>query len=99
MNTEDLERDWRLIVVEDMLSERAYLRNLFDECLGRLGGAGTPFADYVYFAKSTPAGREVKLLKVGPHDACIVLSGSGPGGFCEEEAGWLYYGKPEGARP
>jgi len=99
MTIDDLERDWRSIYFEDVLSERLYLRDAFDACLGRLGKAGTPFADFLYFAKQTAQGQRIKLLKVGPDGACILLSCSGPGGFQEEEVGWLYYGKPEGRRP
>lgn len=95
MTLDDLERDWRLIFVEDILSERAYLRDFFDACLGRLGKAGTPFAEFLYFAKDTAEGRRIRLIKVGAGDTCILLAGAGPGGFHEEAVGWLLYGKPE----
>jgi hypothetical protein len=98
MTLDDLQRDWKQIFIEDFLGEREALRNLFDECLGRLGKAGTPFAEYLYFAKTTAAGRRVRLIKINGGDTCILLSTSGPGGFHEEAVGWLYYGKPEGSR-
>jgi len=98
MTLDELERDWKLVFVEDDLGERAYLRDLFDSCLGRLGKAGTPFAEYLYFAKETREGRQIRLIKIGDRDDCILLTVSGPGGFSEERVGWLGYGKPERPR-
>jgi len=98
MTLDDLERDWKLIFVEDDLGERACLRELFDACLGRLGKEGTPFAEYLYFAKETREGRQIRMIKVGAGDDCILLTVSGPGGFSEERVGWLGYCKPDRPR-
>ena len=98
MTLDDLERDWRSLYLEDDIGDRVYLKIAFDECLGRLGKAGTLFADYLYFCKDTGRGRRITLLKVGPDDACVTLTGAGPGGFQEETVGRLCYCKPDGSR-
>lgn len=79
------------MALNDDFGGTTLLRDVYDECLGRIGKQGTLFVDFVYFAKNTPKGRKVELLTVSEGDVCEILDSSGPGGFSSLQIGRFVY--------